>query len=163
MFPETRLDPKKDTEAETRLTKRGNRFATSVGGVSTGRGGDIIIIDDPLKPDEAMSETRRTAVNNWYSTTLLSRLNQKKEGASAIVTQRLHVDDLVGHVTQFDHAWEILDLLAIANEDQQIQVGNNLNHYRKKGDLLHAEREDQTVLDELRSNIGSEDFEAQYQ
>lgn len=163
LFPETHVDWKKNTEAETRLTQRGNRFATSVGGVSTGRGGDIIIVDDPLKPDEAMSDLNRTAVNNWYSTTLLSRLNQKKEGAIVIVTQRLHVDDLVGHVTQHDDSWEVLDLPAIAVEDQQIQIGPNRYHFRTKGDLLHPEREDQAVLDELKFNIGSEAFEAQYQ
>jgi predicted phage terminase large subunit-like protein len=164
LFPDTRIDPKKDTEQEVRLTARGNRFATSVGGVITGRGGDIIVIDDPLKPEEAMSDARRTAVNDWYSGTLLSRLNQKKHGAIVIVTQRLHVDDLVGHVTQIDdHGWTILNLPAIAPEDQVIPTGKGLAHGRMKGDLLHPEREDQTVLDELRASIGSATFEAQYQ
>ena len=164
LFPETRVDPRKDTEQEVRLTKRGNRLATSVGGVLTGRGGDIIIIDDPLKPDEAMSEVRRKAVNDWFGSTLLSRLNQKKDGAVVIVTQRLHIDDLVGHVTQYDnHDWTVLNLPAIAVEDQRIQIGTKRYHHRKRGDLLHPEREDQAVLDELKLNIGSEAFEAQYQ
>ncbi|MEP5760916.1 MAG: phage terminase large subunit [Litoreibacter sp.] len=164
LFPRTRIDTKKDTEQELRLTARGNRFATSVGGVITGRGGDIIVIDDPLKPEEAMSDVRRAAVNDWYSGTLLSRLNQKKHGAIVIVTQRLHVDDLVGHVTQHDdHGWTILNLPAIAPEDQVIPIGHDLNHGRLQGDLLHTEREDRAVLDELRANIGSAAFEAQYQ
>ena len=163
LFPGTRIEPRKDNEQEVCLTRRGNRFSTSVGGVITGRGGDIIIIDDPLKPDEAMSEARRTAVNNWYGGTLLSRLNQKKDGAIVIVTQRLHVDDLVGHVTEFDETWTVLNLPAIATEKQTIQIGNDRYHVRQKGDLLHAEREDQAVLDELRANIGGEAFEAQYQ
>lgn len=163
IFPESRVDPKKDTEQEVRLTKRGGRIATSVGGVITGRGGDIIIIDDPLKPDEAMSEPLRTRVNTWYSNTLLSRLDQKREGAIVIVTQRLHVDDLVGHVTRHDDNWTVLNLPAIAQEDEEIQLGRYRFHFRKKGDLLHPEREDQAVLDELKFNIGSEAFEAQYQ
>jgi predicted phage terminase large subunit-like protein len=76
----------------------------------------------------------------------------------------MHVDDLVGHVTQHDdHDWTILNLPAIAPEGQVIQIGSGLNHGRKKGDLLHPEREDQAVLDELRINIGSAAFEAQYQ
>jgi len=49
-------------------------MATSVGGVLTGRGADVIIIDDPLKPDQALSEVGRKAVNDWYDNTLLSRL-----------------------------------------------------------------------------------------
>ena len=62
-------------------TDQGTRMATSVGGVLTGRGGDLILIDDPLKPDEALSETRRKAVNEWYDNTLLSRLNDKNNGS----------------------------------------------------------------------------------
>src|SRR3981081_1876655 len=58
-------------------TQQGTRMATSVGGVLTGRGADMIIIDDALKPDEALSEFRRNAVNEWYDHTLLSRLNDK--------------------------------------------------------------------------------------
>lgn len=164
LFPATRIDSKKDTEQEVRLKGQGNRFATSVGGVLTGRGAEIIIIDDPLKPDEAMSEARRSAVNEWFGNSLLSRLNSKKDGAIVIVTQRLHTDDLVGHVTQNDdHQWLILDLPAIAHKDQVIQIGDNRYHRRKNGDLLHPEREDQMALDELKSNMGSEAFEAQYQ
>ncbi|MBS8225173.1 phage terminase large subunit family protein [Vannielia litorea] len=128
-----------------------------------GPGGDIIIIDDPLKPEEAKSETSRTKVNEWYSSTLISRLNDKKTGAIVIVTQRLHVDDLVGHVTEFDDSWEILDLPAIAYEDQLIELGRGRTHHRSSGDLLHPAREDQVVLDGMKQTIGAEAFEAQYQ
>lgn len=163
LFPETRVDPRKDTEQEVRLTQGGSRFATSVGGVLTGRGADIIVIDDPLKADDARSEAQRTKVNDWYSSTLLSRLNQKTEGAIVIVTQRLHIDDLVGHVTEYDGSWTILDLPAIAHEDQEVSIGRGLVHHRRKDDLLHSERESGDVLDKLRQDIGSEAFEAQYQ
>ena len=82
-------------------------LATSVGGVLTGRGADFIIIDDPLKPDEALSETQRNAVNEWFDHTLYSRLNDKRTGCIIIITQRLHEDDLVGHVLEQED-WEIL-------------------------------------------------------
>ena len=163
LFSGARIDPKKETEQEVRLTQRGNRFATSVGGVLTGRGADIIIIDDPLKPDDAMSEAQRSRVNDWYSNTLPSRLNQKNEGAIVIVTQRLHIDDLVGHVTRYDENWTILDLPAIANEDQRIQVGTGKWYHRKRGELLHPDRENQGVFDELKAMLGASSFEAQYQ
>src|SRR6202007_1728005 len=45
----------------------------------TGRGADMIIIDDPLKPDEALSEVQRNAVNDWYDHTLYSRQNSKQD------------------------------------------------------------------------------------
>src|SRR5262249_41796 len=52
----------------------------SVGGVLTGRGADIIIIDDPLKPEEALSQTQRRAANEWFDHTLYSRLNDAHSG-----------------------------------------------------------------------------------
>jgi len=52
-------------------TEQGFRMSTSVTGVLTGRGADVIILDDPLKPEEALSETRRNSVNDWYSNTFL--------------------------------------------------------------------------------------------
>jgi hypothetical protein len=92
-------------------------LATSVGGVLTGRGADFIIIDDPLKPDEALSETQRNAVNEWYVHTLYSRLNDKRTGSIIIIMQRLHEDDLVGHVLEQEQ-WQHLRLPAIAEEDE---------------------------------------------
>jgi hypothetical protein len=65
MFP-TRLSPHKQSVQEFATTQNGFRLATSVGGVVTGRGADFIILDDPLKPDEALSESQRGAVNQWY-------------------------------------------------------------------------------------------------
>ena len=89
----------------------GVRMATSVGGVLTGRGADVIIIDDPLKPDQALSDVGRKAVNDWYDNTLLSRLNNKRTGCIIIVMQRLHQDDLVGHVLPQDD-WTVLSFPA---------------------------------------------------
>jgi hypothetical protein len=75
LFPMMRLAKDTDTEAVT--TVGGGRLATSVGGSLTGRGGDIIIVDDPLKAEEAQSELARTRVLDWFRGTLLSRLNVK--------------------------------------------------------------------------------------
>jgi hypothetical protein len=68
-FPDTRIGPYKNSETEIELTDRGFRLATSVGGTLTGRGGDIIIVDDPLKPDDAFSETKRAGANQWFTNT----------------------------------------------------------------------------------------------
>ena len=64
-------------------TANGNRLATSVGGPVTGRGADLIVLDDPLQPDEAISDARRKAVNDWYDGTLSSRLNDQRRGATS--------------------------------------------------------------------------------
>src|ERR1700674_527160 len=73
IFP-TRLAPHRHAVQEFITTRQGYRLATSTGGVLTGRGADIIVIDDPLKPEEALSEAQRQAANEWYDHTLYSRL-----------------------------------------------------------------------------------------
>ena len=98
LFPHTRLSPERQAVQEFMTTQQGFRLSTSVGGVLTGRGADFIIIDDPLKPDEALSDTQRKAVNDWFDHTLYSRLNDKRTGRIILIMQRLHEDDLVGHV-----------------------------------------------------------------
>src|SRR5208337_5201572 len=59
----TRLASARAPLQELVTTRGGSRMATSVGGVLTGRGADLILIDDPLKPSDAMSESRRVAAN----------------------------------------------------------------------------------------------------
>jgi len=125
VFPTTRIGQYKNSETEIELTARGFRLATSVGGTLTGRGGDIIIIDDPLKPDDAMLETKRTGGNLWFNNTLLSRLDDKRTGAIVIVMQRVHMDDLTGFVTSQSDEWEILNLSAIAEADEVIPISGN--------------------------------------
>jgi hypothetical protein len=80
LFPAVRLS--KDSETECVTTKGGGRFAVPVGGSFTGRGADVIIIDDPMKADDAQSEKARRALNDWYGTTLLSRLDDKQAAPS---------------------------------------------------------------------------------
>jgi hypothetical protein len=75
-FPAMRLD--RDTDREIVTNKRGKRIATSIEGTLTGLGGNLIIIDDPLKLSDAMSESVRSRVIEWYRSTLLSRADDKK-------------------------------------------------------------------------------------
>jgi len=73
----TRLSAQRQAMSEFETTAQGCRLATSVGGVLTGRGADIIIIiDDPLKPEEALSQAQRQAANEWYDHTFYSRLKR---------------------------------------------------------------------------------------
>jgi predicted phage terminase large subunit-like protein len=163
VFPTTRIGQYKNSETEIELTARGFRLATSVGGTLTGRGGDIIVIDDPLKPDDAMSATRRTAANQWFTNTLLSRLDDKRTGAIVIVMQRVHMDDLTGFVTGQSNEWEILNLPAIAEADEVIPISDTEVHCRKAGEALSPVREPIAVLESLKLQLGSDAFSAQYQ
>ena len=78
LFPGTRIG-QKDSEIEIELTARGGRLATSVGGTLTGRCGEMIIIDDPLKPDDAYSDAKRNAANEWFKNTLMSYENPQSK------------------------------------------------------------------------------------
>jgi predicted phage terminase large subunit-like protein len=162
VFPATEIDAAKNTETEVMTTQRGSRLSTSVGGILTGRGGNMIIIDDPLKPADAMSDTARERHIEWYSTTLISRLDDKERDAIIVVMQRLHEGDLVGHLLQ-EQGWKHLSLPAIAETEQQIEIGPGRHHTRQIGDLLHPTRESRTVLENIKTGMGSATFSAQYQ
>lgn len=160
----TRLAAQRSAAADFETTQRGGRMATSVGGVLTGRGGDIIIIDDPVKPDEALSEAQRQAANDWFDNTLYTRLNDKRTGAIVIIMQRLHLDDLVGHVLEKE-SWEVINLPAIAQDDEVWEyatIFGPTRYARNAGELLHPDREPREVLDGLRGALGEYSFSAQY-
>jgi hypothetical protein len=140
----------KQREFET--TAQGCRLATSVGGVLTGRGADIIVIDDPLKPEEALSQTQRQAANEWFDHTLYSRLNDKRKGAIVLTMHRLHEDDLTGQVLA-QEPWEILRFPAIAEEDETYMIEALVERRcvsRARGEALHPEREPLAMLEQLR-------------
>jgi len=153
-FPGARIGEMKNTETEIELIARGHRLATSVGGTLTGRGGGLIIIDDPLKPDDAMSEAKRSAVNQWYTNTLLSRLDDKRSGAIVVVMQRVHVDDLTGFLLAQSDEWEALSLPAIAYADETIPTWGGGAYRRKAGEALSPDREPLPVLKSLKQQIG---------
>ena len=162
IFPCTRIDDEKNTEVEFMTTQRGFRLATSVGGTLTGRGGNLIVIDDPIKPSDAMTQVARERVQEWSTTTLLSRLDDKRRDSIVLVMQRVHVDDLSGYFLK-QGGWAHLRLAAIADTEQEIHLDSDRRKLRKVGDLLHPEREPQSVLDQMRVTMGSATFSAQYQ
>ncbi len=162
LFPGAQVSPSKDTETEIKTTARGFRYATSVGGTLTGRGGNFLIIDDPQKPQDAHSETALANTQQWFFNTLYPRLDSKRDDAIVVVMQRLHVDDLAGRLLE-QHGWHVLNLPAIAMSAERIPLGHDRVHVRRPGDVLHAEREPLTSLEQTRLGMGSLDFAAQYQ
>ena len=162
VFPQTRLSREKNAEMDFMTTRQGYRYATSVGGTLTGRGGNLIVIDDPIKPEDAMSDARRAAVNEWYDRTLYSRLDSKRDDVIILIMQRLHLEDLAGYVLAKE-PWIHLNLPAIAEVEHRIPIGPNQFHLRRVGDLLHEARESKADLDRIKATIGSYNWYAQYQ
>src|ERR1700751_333569 len=160
----TRLAPHRHAVQEFITTLQGYRLATSTGGVLTGRGADFILIDDPLKPEEALSKALRLACNEWFLNTLYSRLNDKRSGAIVIIMQRLHEDDLVGHVLA-QEPWEILSFPAIAEADEVHEIETIWGprcFRRRQGEALHREREPLDTLERIRRTGGEYNFAGQY-
>ena len=164
LFP-TRLLGTRRAVSDFQTTRNGGRLATSVGGVLTGRGADVIIIDDPLKPNEALSETTRNNTNQWVDGTVFSRLNNKVDGAMIVIMQRLHLDDLSGYLME-KGGWTVLSLPAIAEADACFRIPTVFGprvYRRSIGQALHAAREPLSVLEELRRHLGEFNFSGQYQ
>jgi predicted phage terminase large subunit-like protein len=161
-FPKTVISATRTATNDFDTTLGGGRLATSIGGTLTGRGGDVIIIDDPHKPDEANSDTMRESVVEWFSTTLASRLNDKKNGAIITVMQRLHQYDLAGMLLETGD-WAELCIPAIATQTENIPIARGRTYSRPEGETLHAEREPLAELLRIKASIGSTLFEAQYQ
>src|SRR5271165_5673285 len=164
LFP-TELASPREPLAELTTTRGGFRLATSVGGVLTGRGADVILIDDPMKPADAMSESRRTAANDWFDSTVLSRLNDKARGRIVIVMQRLHEDDLAGHVMKRG-GWDLVSFPAVAEDDEVFAILTPLGaraFRRGAGEALDPAREPLEILGHIRETIGESNFAAQYQ
>ena len=163
---DTRLARGREAVSDFETTQGGFRLSTSVGGALTGRGADIIIIDDPLKADDALSDTRRSSVNEWYDNTLRSRLNNQDSGSIIIVMQRLHADDLVAHVQEYEEGWQVVSFAAIAEQDEE---GLVLAPYgwmdvdRKEGEVLQPNLMSRAALEVQRRAITEYHFAAQYQ
>jgi predicted phage terminase large subunit-like protein len=165
LFPQTKLSIQRQALPEFMTTRNGFRLATSVGGVLTGRGADFIIIDDPTKPEDALSETQRKSTNDWFSHTLYNRLNDKRKGCIILIMQRLHQDDLVGHVLNTE-PWKVIKFPAIAEQDETHIVETlygTRRFVRRRGEALHPERESLEILQRLREVQGQYNFAGQYQ
>ena len=122
----------------------------------TGRGADLIIIDDPLKPEEALSQTQRQAANDWFDHTLYSRLNDTRSGSIIVIMHRLHEDDLAGHVMAQED-WDVVRFPAIAEDDEAWMLETALgpeSFTRQRGEALHPERQPVASLDQIRRTIG---------
>jgi len=117
---------KKDSQSQKKwyTTDGGGVYATSSGGAITGFGagsGGAIIIDDPLKPDDALSDVRRSFINNRYNTTIRSRVNDR-DVPIIVIMQRLHEEDLSGYLLDggSGEQWHHLKLSALDDDNKAL-------------------------------------------
>lgn len=161
VFAQTQLSPDQNEKEKFVTTQRGHRLAVSVGASAIGEGGNILIADDPLNPLQAAQRSTREAANAWFEQSFATRLDDKLRGAIVIVMQRLHEEDLSGHLLR-KGGWEHVCLPAMAPVSHVVRYGN-YRYARTPGEALHAAREPVEVLEATRREMGSANFAAQYQ
>jgi predicted phage terminase large subunit-like protein len=137
-------------------TKQGGGMITAgIGGPITGRGGNLIIVDDPVKNEqEASSETYRERTIDWFNSTLLTRCEPK--ATVIILMTRWHQQDLAGYLeTEHKDTWKIIRFPAIAEANDLL--GRNI------GDALCPARYDTEALEKIKRDVGSRVWNSMYQ
>lgn len=160
VFPNTVVPHNGASLSEVRTVQKGYRLATTVQGPVTGKGADLIVVDDPFKAAEAASEATRNAVYDWLKGSLMTRFDNPAEGAMVVVMQRLHQDDLIGRLRD-DGGWDYLAMPGEFSERTTFDLGDGERWILNPGDLLYPERFDRAALDQLRFDLGEVAFNAQ--
>lgn len=152
-YPEVRLRPDENARRAYSTTQKGYRRAISSETRVTGRGADEILVDDPLDAKQAMSETVRDGVNEWYTNSLRNRLNSQRSGAIVIVMQRLHERDLTGWLLANEPSkWDLLCLPAFYEPRHPTPVRSSIGFRdprREEGEILFPQRFGRDDLAEL--------------
>lgn len=161
LFPLTSIVEDQNTKRKFVTTQRGHRIATSVGGTATGEGANYLIVDDPLSAAQGQSEAYRNTANEWFDQTFSTRLNDKKNGCIIVIMQRLHENDLSGHLLA-KGGWEHLRLPMIAEEEEILKMGS-VTEIRHVGDYLHKNRIGKEELETIKRELGNYAFSGQYQ
>ncbi len=160
-FPHTRILSGENQKHRFVTSKRGFRLAVSVGGSVTGEGGDFLIVDDPLHPIQAVGYKTRALANRWFDHTFSTRLNDKNTGVMVVVMQRLHPEDLTGHLLK-KGGWEQVVIPAIAPSATHYHFGS-VDYMRIENEPLHQARENMEAIERAQRDLGPIAFAAQYQ
>lgn len=146
IFPESKISKDSSSVKKFAIQGGGLYSAVGVGGALTGKGGDLIIVDDPHKNrQEASSETYQKRIVDWFRSTLYTRLSP--EGRIILIQTRWHEADLAGYILDHYDDWDTLIMPAINEE----------------GEALWPEEWSIEKLLEVKKTIGSYEFSAQYQ
>jgi len=154
IFPECQLAADSSSVGRFDTKAGGSYYAVGRGGALTGRGGNLVVVDDPLKDrEEANSETTRRGLHDWWNSVLYTRL--QPGGAIVLVQTRWHEDDLAGRLLREQPGeWTVISLPAIAEVDEG---------WRKAGEALWEKQYPLTTLEQIRTAIGSSAFVSLYQ
>jgi hypothetical protein len=142
-------------------TAGGALYAVSFGGSITGRGADLIIVDDPHDIKDAGSPQQLARSIELFETVILSRLNNRKTGKVIVIAHRVHEDDLSGHLLrQGKWGYVVLPMVAMSDSTYDTDYGR---WRRRKNELLRPDAFDPEDIEDLKANTHNPDFEMLYQ
>lgn len=149
--------------------KGGAMMSVGVGGPITGRGADVLLIDDYIKEiKEALSQNHRDYLWEWFQTTAFTRI--EPGGSCIIIATRWHDDDLIGRILKHNPGgnWEQLIIPALAEPPGYNAKDPKTYHFvdilgRKYGEALFPERYDEKALLERKQVLGTFFFNAMFQ
>ena len=138
------------------VTTRGGMATAGAGGPITGKGGHLLIVDDPIKnSEEARSQVMRDNLWDWFKSTFLTR--REPGGKVLVIMSRWHEDDLLGRLLKADTGMRVkrLRMPAIAEDDDLLG--------RVPGQALCPERYDEEALAGIRKDVGPGPWASLYQ
>ena len=143
-----------------RTKKGGSRYSTSVGGTVTGFHAHIVLIDDPINPQQAVSPVQLESTNRWLDSTMPTRKIDKKYCPTVMIMQRLHENDPTGHRLQKKKKVKHICLPGeIRNYKKQVNPPELSELYID--DLLDPNRMSWEALQDLESDLGQYGFAGQ--
>jgi predicted phage terminase large subunit-like protein len=155
IFPGSRLSGDSAAQRRFDTTAGGSYYAVGRGGAVTGRGADLLLLDDLLKDsEEARSDAIRRSMHDWFQHVAYTRL--APGGALVLIQTRWHADDLAGRLLR-EHAsenWQVINMPALAESDDDL---------RKAGEALWPERFSLETLKMIRTAVGSSAWASLYQ
>jgi predicted phage terminase large subunit-like protein len=148
-----------------KTTADGYRKSVGTGGQITGSGADIIIIDDPQNPKLAASEAERLNTINFHDHTLFSRLNMPDIGVRFIVMQRLHEEDLCGHLLdpEYGRPEDYQHICIPGTYDENILTPPELKEFYDEDGLFWSTRFNHNTLKAYKKALGELQYAGQIQ
>jgi predicted phage terminase large subunit-like protein len=155
IFPECRVADDSNAVHRFGTFSGGNYYAVGAGGPLTGRGADLLLIDDPIKSrEQAYSSAERKSLQQWYETVAYTRL--QPGGAVVLIATRWHESDLTGWLLE-EHAsegWKVVSFPAIAETAEG---------WRREGEALWPEKFPVETLERIKEAIGGAAWASLYQ
>jgi predicted phage terminase large subunit-like protein len=168
-----RLKDDEDAKSLFSNTQKGFRMALSVGGAATGFRGDAVVVDDPLNAKDAPSKAAREEAIFWWDKVMSTRLNDQRRGVKLVIMQRLHEDDLTGHILRSELGYEHLCLpsefepkrrsVTYVRRPEGAREEFWSDPRQEPGELLFPELFPSEVLAQTKRELGSNGFAGQHQ